>query len=52
MDEYNPPLSLPNGQVYSEKGLRMMAEREDGKITCPATHMEYTMDDLKKIFIS
>jgi len=52
MDEHNPPVSLPNGQVYSEKALKKMADRDDGKIVCPTTKMEYTVSDLKKIYVS
>jgi len=52
MDEHNPPVALPNGQVYSEKALKRMAEKDNGRIICPATKSEYTLQDLKKIYIS
>jgi len=52
MDEHNPPVSLPNGQVYSEKALKLMSEKDNGKIICPTTKTEYTLQDLKKIYIS
>lgn len=32
MDEHNPPMILPNGNAYSEKALKEMAERNGGKV--------------------
>ncbi|KAK8979382.1 hypothetical protein V6N11_000529 [Hibiscus sabdariffa] len=37
MDTENPPQVLPNGYVYSTKALKEMAEKNNGKITCPRT---------------
>jgi len=34
------------------KALKKMADRDDGKIVCPTTKTEYTVTDLKKIYIS
>ncbi|KAK4521943.1 uncharacterized protein ATC70_004482 [Mucor velutinosus] len=52
MNEDNPPMLLPNGRVYSFNALQDMAAKMDGKITCPRTGDVYTMDALKKVFIS
>ena len=50
MDEDNPPMALPNGRAYGEKGI---LERLDanGKFTCPVTKETYHLSELKKIFI-
>jgi len=52
MDEHNPPVALPNGQVYSLKAIKMMAERDDGRVVCPATKTECHISDVTKIYIS
>ncbi|KAI7901730.1 CTLH/CRA C-terminal to lish motif domain-containing protein [Cokeromyces recurvatus] len=52
MNEDNPPMLLPNGRVYSFDALQDMAMKFDGKIICPRTGDVYTMQDLKKVFIS
>jgi macrophage erythroblast attacher len=52
MNEDNPPMLLPNGRVYSLSALQDMADKNNGKITCPRTGDQYTMDQLKKVFIS
>lgn len=51
MDENNPPMALPNGNVYSYKALTRLAEDNDGIITDPRTHDKVRMDDLTKCFI-
>ncbi|CAO3623504.1 unnamed protein product [Cunninghamella echinulata] len=52
MNEDNPPMLLPNGRVYSYEALKDMASQSNGFITCPRTGDMFTMDDLKKVFIS
>jgi len=52
MDEHNPPIALPNGQVYSAKAMKDMAEKNEGKVLCPVTKMTYYLADLNKIYIS
>jgi macrophage erythroblast attacher len=37
MDERNPPLALPNGQVYSKEALTQMAAANQGYVLCPRT---------------
>lgn len=51
MDENNPPMALPNGNVYSFKALTKMAEENDGVITDPRNQDKARLDDLRKCFI-
>lgn len=51
MNEHNLPMALPNGHVYSYKALAEMAQYNNGVITCPKTKQQYTMSDLKKVFV-
>ena len=50
MDSSNPPLALPNGQVYSEKAINEQI-KANGKFVCPVTNEEYTYEQCKKVFI-
>ncbi|KAL1936527.1 hypothetical protein VTP01DRAFT_661 [Rhizomucor pusillus] len=52
MNEDNPPMLLPNGQVYSLEALQEIAANHDGIITCPKTDETYELSDLRKVFIS
>ncbi|XP_068660164.1 protein MAEA homolog [Aristolochia californica] len=52
MDTENPPLVLPNGYVYSTKALEEMAQKNDGKVTCPRTGLVCNFSDLVKAFVS
>jgi macrophage erythroblast attacher len=51
MDADNCPMALPNGNVYSHKALREMAERSGGEVTDPATGERYTLRQCRKAFI-
>ncbi|XP_072026731.1 E3 ubiquitin-protein transferase MAEA-like [Amphiura filiformis] len=51
MNEHNPPMMLPNGFVYGEGSLTVMAAENDGKVVCPKTKDEYALDQLDKVFI-
>jgi macrophage erythroblast attacher len=51
MDTSNPPLALPNGQVYSTKAINAQINA-NGKFVCPVTNEEYTIEQCKKVFIS
>ncbi|KAE8717980.1 LisH/CRA/RING-U-box domains-containing protein isoform 2 [Hibiscus syriacus] len=52
MDTENPPQVLPNGYVYSTKALKEMAEKNNGKITCPRTGLVCNYSELVKAYIS
>jgi macrophage erythroblast attacher len=51
MNEDNPPMVLPNGNVYSSNALKEMASRNDGKVECPRTGSVYSLSQCKKAFI-
>ncbi|CAO3591213.1 unnamed protein product [Absidia cylindrospora] len=52
MNEDNPPMLLPNGRVYSLEALKEMAGQSNGVIICPRTGDTFSLDDLKKVFVS
>ncbi|KDN47068.1 hypothetical protein RSAG8_03845, partial [Rhizoctonia solani AG-8 WAC10335] len=52
MDGDNPPLCLPNGQVYSQRALEEQAAKNNGQVTCPKTGDVFSFQQTKKMFIS
>ena len=44
MDENNPPVMLPNNEVYSSKAILRMAEENDGIITCEKTGKSFSVE--------
>jgi macrophage erythroblast attacher len=50
MDENNPPMILPNGQVYCWAALTEM-NRLKGKIVCPVTNETFPMSAVRKAFV-
>lgn len=52
MDENNPPLVLPNGNVYSTKALQEIAKNNGGKVTDPRTGQLYDLSLAKKAFLA
>eukprot|EP00045_Choanoeca_perplexa_P009904 m.98222 g.98222 ORF g.98222 m.98222 type:complete len:377 (+) comp15074_c0_seq1:142-1272(+) len=50
MDDSNPPMMLPNGNVYSAEGLKAM-DREQGRIVCPRSQKVYHMVEAKRLYI-
>jgi macrophage erythroblast attacher len=51
MNEDNPPMVLPNGNVYSARALKEMASRNDGNVECPRTGAIYSLSKCKKAFV-
>jgi macrophage erythroblast attacher len=53
MDEHNPPIVLPNGNVYSNEAVDMLTqERSDGRFVIdPATGHEFSRELCRKVFI-
>ncbi|XP_074641550.1 E3 ubiquitin-protein transferase MAEA-like isoform X1 [Tubulanus polymorphus] len=51
MNENNPPMMLPNGQVYGLESLTAMAEANEGKIVCVRTKEIYNLEDAEKVFV-
>lgn len=59
MDDQNPPLFLPNGNVYSEKvseilkgqALKEMAGKNNGRVVCPTSKETFEFNELRKVYI-
>ncbi len=51
MTDSNPPLMLPNGNVYSTETVHKLAEVNDGRVIDPFTKDEYPLADAVKVFI-
>ncbi|GMF12780.1 unnamed protein product [Phytophthora lilii] len=52
MDEHNPPLVLPNGRVYSKRGIELLTQRSsDGMIKCVDTQDVFSPTDVKPVYI-
>ncbi|KUF97408.1 Leucine-rich repeat-containing protein 56 [Phytophthora nicotianae] len=52
MDEHNPPLVLPNGRVYSKRGIELLTQRSsDGTIKCVDTQDVFSPTDVKPVYI-
>lgn len=41
MNEHNPPMVLPNGQVYSLEALQEQSDRNNGKVYDPVNKAEF-----------
>ncbi|XP_065317599.1 E3 ubiquitin-protein transferase MAEA-like isoform X2 [Gordionus sp. m RMFG-2023] len=51
LDDTNPPLMLPNGQIYGKKALQQMAANNENKITCPQTRESFAFSQVEKVYI-
>lgn len=51
MDENNPPMALPNGNVYSYDAIREIADENDGVMIDPKTQQRARMSELRKCFV-
>lgn len=51
LNEHNPPMMLPNGYIYGEIGLRAMAAKNNGRIRCPKTQVEYGLEEIEKVYV-
>mmetsp|Transcript_28569 Transcript_28569/g.39797 ORF Transcript_28569/g.39797 Transcript_28569/m.39797 type:complete len:432 (+) Transcript_28569:179-1474(+) len=51
MDENNPPLALPNGNVYSRKALEINIKQNNGKIFDPSSGELFEMKDTKPVYV-
>ncbi|KAJ1674830.1 GID complex subunit containing RING finger motif, partial [Spiromyces aspiralis] len=50
MDEDNPPMRLPNGNVYSYNALKEIMAANNA-IVCPRTGEKYALADCQRLFI-
>ncbi len=51
MDENNPPMILPNGNVYSLQSLQKMV-KERGHVLDPRSGHKYSLSQCKKAFLA
>lgn len=51
MDENDPPMAMPNGNVYSYAALRALADENDGIVKDPQNGDEANFSELRKCFI-
>lgn len=51
LNEHNPPMMLPNGYIYGENSLRLMAAKNNGQIRCPKTQEEFGIDEVEKVYV-
>ncbi|KAG6919802.1 hypothetical protein DXG01_000303 [Tephrocybe rancida] len=52
MDEDNPPMAFPDGNVYSKEALDDMAAKNGGMVVCPRSGLTCPATSLRKVFIS
>ena len=50
VDDNNPPAILPNGHVYSFKGLKQI--EKNGVVTCPMTGEVFEIERIKKCYFT
>ncbi|XP_043217556.1 E3 ubiquitin-protein transferase MAEA-like isoform X1 [Amphibalanus amphitrite] len=51
IDEHNPPMVLPNGNVYGRLALQGLAADMKGRVICPRTQEVYPDSQLEKVFV-
>lgn len=51
MDENNPPMVLPNGNVYGNDALARISAARNGTVLDPKTNEEFPMSQLRRAFI-
>jgi macrophage erythroblast attacher len=51
MSDANPPMVLPNGYVYSQRGIDAIAAKNGGRVVCPRTGAEFGLDEARRAFI-
>ena len=56
MDENNPPVVLPNRQVFSQKGVEKIARAVEGsaelQVACPVTGKEFPLSQVAKMYLT
>ncbi|XP_037078066.1 E3 ubiquitin-protein transferase MAEA-like isoform X3 [Pollicipes pollicipes] len=51
IDEHNPPMALPNGNVYGKLALQSLAVEMKGRVVCPRTQEVFGESQLEKVFV-
>lgn len=50
INENNPPLMLPNGNVYGKRAISLLTNHVNDTITCPRTNQTFSKYDFKKVY--
>jgi len=51
MNENNPPFVLPNGMVYGQNSLILIAAENDGKVVCPRTKVVFSLKEAERVYV-
>lgn len=51
MTQDNPPMALPNGQVFSSEALEKIAQNDNGNIVCPITTEKFTLSQITRVYL-
>ncbi|TNV74966.1 hypothetical protein FGO68_gene15013 [Halteria grandinella] len=52
MDENNPPMMLPNHQVYSQKALQQMSDQMKEEVYCPITKEKFKFNQCIRVYLT
>ncbi|XP_030764152.1 E3 ubiquitin-protein transferase MAEA isoform X1 [Sitophilus oryzae] len=51
LNENNQPMMLPNGYIYGEQALEVMAKENNGQIICPKTKEIFPFKKVEKVYV-
>ncbi|KAK7109494.1 E3 ubiquitin-protein transferase MAEA-like isoform X2 [Littorina saxatilis] len=51
LNEHNPPMMLPNGNIYGLSALTKIASDNDNQVVCPRTRQVFSLDEAEKVFV-
>ncbi|XP_076265375.1 E3 ubiquitin-protein transferase Katazuke isoform X2 [Rhynchophorus ferrugineus] len=51
LNENNQPMMLPNGYIYGEQALELMAKENNGQVICPKTKEIFPFKKVEKVFV-
>ncbi|XP_066253287.1 E3 ubiquitin-protein transferase MAEA [Euwallacea similis] len=51
LNENNQPMMLPNGYIYGEQALALMAKENNGHVICPKTKELFPYKKVEKVFV-
>ncbi|XP_076460818.1 E3 ubiquitin-protein transferase MAEA-like [Babylonia areolata] len=51
LNEHNPPMMLPNGNIYGFCALKKMADENHDMVICPRTKESFKLSQAEKVFV-
>ncbi|XP_060528117.1 E3 ubiquitin-protein transferase MAEA isoform X2 [Cylas formicarius] len=51
LNENNQPMMLPNGYIYGEQALEVMAKANNGQVICPKTKEVFPFKKVEKVYV-